>query len=183
MSVELENTDEQLCSIIGRNDHQLHQALGELYRRHARGLLAFLAARVERSDLEDIHQEVWLKVLHGIPLHFTGGSFRGWLFQITKNHIIDRARKKRPQLMGDEVEIVDAARRPQDVLIERERMEILAHCLALLDGAAAELVRARLQGEAYDAICERLKLESARAHSLFHAAKQQLQACVQKGDR
>ena len=34
----------------------------ELYRRHARQLLAFLAARCSAADREDLLQRVWLKV-------------------------------------------------------------------------------------------------------------------------
>ncbi len=181
MSTGLAASDEQLCAAIARHDGGTQAAFGELYNRHARSLLAFLASRVERSDLEDVHQEIWLKVMHAAAKQFTGGSFRGWLFQISRNYLIDRSRKKRPQALPEELDVSDASGRPHDLLLERERMEILARCLGKLDEQAAALVRARLQGEGYEDICSRLRLESSKAHSLFHAAKSQLQSCVQRG--
>ena len=67
-------------------------------RRHAPRLLAFLAGRVPRADLEDAHHEVWLRVWHHLPGHFDGSHFRGWLFRIARNHGTDPARRRADQL-------------------------------------------------------------------------------------
>lgn len=179
-------TDRQLVSLIAvRNESAQHwseaeRAYEQLYADHARMLLAFLSSRVKRSELEDIHQEIWSRVWQHLPTHFDGNNFRAWLFRIARNYIIQWSRRRRPDL-ADDLRMVtadDAA--PEHELVERERMEILARCLSRLEKELADLVRSRLGGEPYEDICARLGLAPARAHKLFHTAKTQLTACVER---
>src|SRR5262249_46401761 len=60
-------------------------AFQQLYQRHARPLLAFLAGRVRRDLLDDVHQTVWLRVWERTPERIEGGNFRAWLFQVARN--------------------------------------------------------------------------------------------------
>lgn len=182
---EVEQTDEQLAEFIQRRDEsadamqQAANCFEQLYQRHARLLLAFLASRVNRSDLEDIHQTVWQKIWQNLPKHFKGGNFRAWLFQITRNHLVDVSRKRRPDELGEGQEPVDDSG-PDDPLADQERQEILGRCLEKMQKHLAEIVRGRLSGEDYTTICSRLQIKAARAHKLFFHAREQLTGCVQK---
>ena len=180
-------SDEQLAEAVARRDqspqhwNRAQEACAQLYVRHARKLLAFLAARVHCSDLEDVHQEVWERVWHYLPRGFRGGNFRAWLYQITRNYLIDLSRKRRVEPLHDEQELVDGRRHgPEELLIDQERLVILQQCMTHLGKEAAGLVQARLAGESYDQICRRLGLKPERAHRMFHRAKEQLQKCVQQ---
>ena len=179
-------TDEQLAAVLARRDEsdrarQLAQdACRTLYDRHARLLLAFLTTRVGRHDAEDVQQLVWQRVWQSAAGGFQGGNFRAWLYQIARNAVIDLARKKKHESLGD-VEPADS--RPQAAgarLEQEERAQALSHCLEKLDEAMGLLVRARLSGESYDAVCTRMQLTPARAHKLFHVAKEQLQTCMER---
>lgn len=179
--------DEQLAEQISARDHSAaewetaQRVFEELYQRHARRLTAFLATRVRRSDLDDVHQAVWQRVWQHLPTQFRGGNFRAWLYQIARNHLIDRSRKKTADPLEDESWFPDdGAEQPDAALLEEERMQALASCLKRLEVAMADLVQARLSGEAYDVICARLDISPARAHKLFHTAKEQLSTCVQR---
>jgi RNA polymerase sigma factor (sigma-70 family) len=180
-------SDEHLAAIVARRGlseaamFAARDAFGRLYERHARRLLAFLAARVRRDDLEDLHQEVWQRAWRALPEGFDGGNFRAWLHRIARNTLIDLGRRKQPEPLGDDETLVDPrGARPDESLIERERMVDLKRCLDQLGVEAAELVRARLAGEGYAEICARRGLTAARAHKLFHQAKQYLQTCVER---
>lgn len=180
-------SDEQLAQTIARRDQsagawqQARQACGELYVRHARKLLAFLAARVQRSDLEDVHQAIWERVWRHLPEGFRGGNFRAWLYQIARNYLIDQGRKKRVDLLGENQALVDErAAEPEEQLLEQERLFILSRCLERLTEEAAVLVRARLAGDSYLEVCQRLGMKPERAHKVFHQAKEQLQSCVER---
>lgn len=180
-------TDEELAERIARRQDSdrawglAQEACGELYARHARRLLAFLAARIGRSDLEDVHQAVWQRVWQSLPDGFRGGNFRAWLYQIARNHLIDLGRKRRTEaLEGESGLAAPHGRGPEEVLLERERMAVLARCLDKLGEPARGIVQARLAGASYTEICERLQLLPERAHKLFHLAKEQLQECVQR---
>jgi RNA polymerase sigma-70 factor (ECF subfamily) len=163
-------------------DWQLaQQACEQLYHRHARRLLAFLSCRVDRGDVEDVHQAVWERVWRHLPEGFHGGNFRAWLYRIARNYLVDLRRKKMLQTPGQNVLAVPDKEVGVDVLmVEREQMAILRRCIELLSSDAATLVRARLSGEGYDEFCRRTGWKVERAHKLFHQAKEQLQTCVER---
>jgi RNA polymerase sigma factor (sigma-70 family) len=178
-------TDEDLAARVARPRDSVatlrdaQDACRELYQRHARSLLAFLAGRVARADLEDAHHAVWLRVWEKLPTQFDGRHFRGWLFQIARNYLIDQARRPRPDLTAETYAWAAAdACRPDERLLEEERQLVLERCLKKLDEVLAALIRGRLGGEGYPELCRRLSLPAERAHRLFHEAKDQLQACV-----
>lgn len=182
---DAEATDQQLAEKIQRRNESADAmqtatvCFEQLYERHARLLLAFLASRVNRSDLDDVHQSVWQKVWQYLPKHFNGGNFRGWLYQIAKNHLVDLSRKRQPDEMGDGQEPIDHSS-PDDPLADQERQAILNRCLQKMQNHLAEIVRGRLRGEDYSTICSRLEIKAARAHKLFFTAREQLTGCVQK---
>lgn len=179
-------TDEALAGNIANRDRSTgamelaNDSFAELYQRHSSLLLAFLSSRVARSDLEDVHQTVWQKIWQYLPRQFKGGNFRAWMHQIARNYLIDLSRKRRPDEMGEGQQPVDSRHRPEDPLEHSERQEILARCLKRLEDLMADIVRSRLAGENYQQICDRLDVNTARAHKLFFQAKEQLTACVQK---
>jgi len=183
-------TDEQLTEVIAKRDwsreawQQAQDACAQLYQRHARKLLVFLAARGNKSDAEDIAQKVWQQVWQRLPESFHGGNFRAWLYQIARNSLIDHGRKMRPDQLGeDNPPMAREADRPDVVLAEQERLTILSRCLEKLrsqDAQSAELVRSRLAGESYPDLCKRLGIKPERAHKMFHLAKENLQRCVER---
>jgi RNA polymerase sigma-70 factor, ECF subfamily len=116
-----------------------------------------------------------------LPGGFRGGNFRAWLFEIARHVLIDHARKRRPEPLDDaEHRRDDRAAAPDAGLIERERSEALRRCLERLSSEAVALVRARLGGADDREACRRLDLTPERAYTLFHRAKEQLQACLER---
>jgi RNA polymerase sigma-70 factor (ECF subfamily) len=154
-------------------------AFEELYDRHAKRLLAFLMSRLLPDEAEDVHQDVWQRVLQSAARTYAGGSFRGWLFQIARNQIIDRRRKRQPESTDRWDHASGDQPPPDEPLLEQERMEALRQCLERLEARMAQLVQARLGGRSYDQICLDLQLTSQAAHKMFHTAKTRLQECVQ----
>lgn len=178
-SSDLTPADEQLAVIVAQAGHKAQAAFEQLYDRHARPLLLFLAARISRSTLDDVHQEIWTRVWQSLPTGFHGGNFRAWLFQIARNHLIDLARKKQPQGLAAEFDAADArAARADQRLVEQERVERLRHCLELLDERSRKVVQARLEGVSYDELAADLSVKTTTVHQVFHRAKDQLQECV-----
>lgn len=182
-------TDDELARSVQARERSpdawkaAHEACLALYDRHASQLLGFLANRMKRSDIEDAHQAIWEKIWNVLPGSFSGGSFRSWVFEIARNHVIDLSRKKRPEPMGEaEVQRPDPrGPSPEEPVLEAERKAILERCLGELAPAAAGVVRSRLIGEDYDSICDRLSLKPAQAHKILHQAKEALARCCQGG--
>jgi RNA polymerase sigma factor (sigma-70 family) len=187
---QTERTDDDLAAVVarrGESDGALRaarEAFEQLYRRHAPLLLAFVAARVRPADREDLHQDVWERAWNHLPDQFHGGNVRAWLHQIARNAIIDRGRKARPEPLAAPEALLDGRDHPaHDRLIEHERGEALRRCLEKLPKTAATLVRARLGGDDYAEICQRLGLAPQQAHKLFHTSKEQLKTCVKRALR
>ena len=69
----------------------------------------------DRSLAEDLTQEVFLRVYQGLPKFSLRSKFTTWLFQVTKNRVLDelRATERRPRAVVDlddipPLEVVDA---------------------------------------------------------------------------
>ena len=54
----------------------------------------------DRTLAEDLTQEVFLRVFQGLPRFSSRSKFTTWLFQVTKNRVLDelRANERRPRL-------------------------------------------------------------------------------------
>lgn len=175
--------DEELAAAVARAGPEAQTAFAALYERHARPLLLFLAARLARSHLDDVHQEIWTRIWQSLPTGFHGGNFRAWLFQIARNHLIDLARKKKPEGLPADYDVADRGGvHAEALLVEQERLTRLRHCLEKLDARSQKVVRARLEGIAYEELARELDLKSATVHQVFHRAKEQLQDCVGRDD-
>ncbi|MGD1992787.1 MAG: sigma-70 family RNA polymerase sigma factor [Anaerolineae bacterium] len=76
-------------------------ALGELYDRYAPRIYAYIYRRVEdASTAEDLTGEVFLRMLQAIRgERFWHTSFRGWLYRIAHNLVVDHYRHRPPAPM------------------------------------------------------------------------------------
>jgi RNA polymerase sigma-70 factor (ECF subfamily) len=79
---------------------------GELHR--------FVARRVPAADAEDIVQEALLRIHRGLPGVRADGALVGWLYQVTRNAVVDHLRARRTVEETDddsaaELEVDDAA--------------------------------------------------------------------------
>jgi len=160
-----------------------HPLFQELYRRHAAMSERFIAARVRRSQVADIHQKTWTKAWKRASQFTVGTGYRAWLLTIACNTITDeyRASARKPTLaLVDEGNLVNDDRSAAASLIADEEQDILDDCLKYLPQAALDLVRGRLGGRSYTELCDELGLTESAAHKLFFKSKTQLQQCVEQ---
>jgi len=180
-----EQTDEELAKIIA-SDHPsevAQNAFRRLRDRYENVTFRFLASLADREAAADLHQETWLRVWNKTH-QFDGQCFRAWVFQIAKYAALDHHRKKarRPEQSLPEEGYLDPV--DDDLAIERliddEERLLLAGCLAELEERSREIVVARLQGQDYDEISQRLELTVANARKILHRSKDQLAGCVKQ---
>tara|TARA_R110002095_G_scaffold200403_2_gene180630 strand:- start:1780 stop:2367 length:588 start_codon:yes stop_codon:yes gene_type:complete len=177
-------TDEELTNFIKvrgpsyAQKQEAEMAFNTLYDRHAPFLLAFLKVRVaSHISAADIAQETWMRVWQKITTHFDGSEFRGWLFQIAKNLLMDEFRKKSTTSLIEEIDIAEK-QDPTHDYIQREEKTQLQNCMSQLDETRQSIVRLRLAGESHREISEHLNLEYNTVQTRFHRAKQFLEDCV-----
>ena len=83
-------SDDDLIRAFRTGDGSAMEALFGRYRRAVFGWLLRMSR--DEGEAEDLHQEVWLKVIRGID-GYSSGSFRAWLWRVVRNAAADRARK------------------------------------------------------------------------------------------
>ncbi len=96
----IEKPDENAC--LARYLQGETEALTGLVEQTRRPLFGFILRMTEgRDDAEDIFQEVWVRAIHSLH-RYRAGSLLSWLFRIAHNLIIDRYRRKKPEVSLDD---------------------------------------------------------------------------------
>jgi len=138
----------------------------------------------DRALAEDLTQEVFLRVFQGLPKFSLRSKFTTWLFQVTKNRVLDelRASERRPRAL---VAIDDIA--PLEVMdapIERlEEIDALWTAVELLstDLKMALLLR-DVVGLSYTEIADSLEVTLATVKWRIYKAREEVQiALVREG--
>jgi RNA polymerase sigma factor (sigma-70 family) len=76
--------------------------IASVVRRERGRLLSFIRKRVaDAAEAEDILQEAFYELVSAYRLLQPVEQVGAWLMRVARNRIIDRFRKKRPQLLGD----------------------------------------------------------------------------------
>jgi RNA polymerase sigma factor (sigma-70 family) len=76
--------------------------IASVVRRERGRLLAFIRKRVvDATEAEDVLQEAFYELVAAYRLMQPIEQVGAWLIRVARNRIIDRFRKRRPQLLGD----------------------------------------------------------------------------------
>lgn len=93
-------------------------------------LRPFLARRVAAADVDDVLQDVWLRVQRGLPGLRDEERFTAWLFQIARSAVAEhqrgRARHPVSDASGEPVELAD-----EPWIDDRETARSLARCVSI----------------------------------------------------
>jgi RNA polymerase sigma-70 factor (ECF subfamily) len=101
-----------------------------------------------REAAEDATSQVFIQALAGLP-KFTsrGGSFRGWLFTIAHNVVIDHYRASRPsEWLDAEMDIPDQDPSPEELAVAADAGRTLRKAVEQLPERQRQVVELRLAG-------------------------------------
>jgi RNA polymerase sigma-70 factor (ECF subfamily) len=144
-------------------------AFSVLYERYARVVHGILLARVPRSDVEDLVQDVFLSAWNRLPALREPAAFGGWLSIIARNRATDFHRRS-----GEVVELPsDLA--AHDATAERtEALRILEIVRTLPDAYRETLVLRLVEGLTGPEIAERTGLTPASVRVNLHRGMKML---------
>jgi RNA polymerase sigma-70 factor (ECF subfamily) len=168
------STDEALVGQVARGDQQ---ALAELLRRWQRPLAHFLHRRTGGRDVDDLYQEVWMRVVRAAERFDGERRFSTWLFHIAVNLCRDWHRRQpaEPDARDPPGEVRPADR--SDAGIDVERL------LARLPEAQREVVALRyLHDLSEDEVATILDIPRGTVKSRLHHAIARLNALVRGED-
>ena len=171
MAIDHTLNDEGLMALVCEGDHQ---AFATLVERHTK--MFFSAAyRVcgNAIEAEDIVQDAFLK-LWTKPQSFDAGKgvkFTTWFYRVVSNVAIDAARKKKPQVGTDIVDLMsDPAAAADDVIVMNEQQAALEEAIQDLP----ERQKIALEGLSNKEAAEILGVGVKAVESLLMRAKKAL---------
>ncbi len=134
----------------------------------------------DRALAEDLTQEVFLRVFQGLPRFSLRCKFTTWLFQVTKNRVLDelRAIERRPRAV---VDIEDVP--PLEVLdAPFERLETIDAVWRAIEGLNVDLKMALLLrdivGLSYTEIADSLEVTLATVKWRIYKAREDVQVAL-----
>jgi RNA polymerase sigma-70 factor (ECF subfamily) len=179
---------------------------GELMRRAAGGDTAAFEQLVERhqamvigtvarmlgnnSDIEDVAQQVFIRVWKSAARYTPTAKFTTWLLTITRNLVFNevRRRKRHPGITldtheGDEsLSLPDQVRAvPDKALLERElEVTIDRAILSLPERQRLAVVLRRYESKSYEEIADVLNLSVPAVKSILFRARSELRAALSR---
>ncbi len=163
-----------------RGDERAFSTIVRAYERPVYNYVLRLVG--DRSLAEDLTQEVFLRVYQGLPRFSSRSRFTTWLFQVTKNRVLDelRAIERRPRAV---VNLDDIA--PLEVVDQPfERTETIDAVWRAVEALNVDLKMALLLrdvvGLSYTEIADALEITLATVKWRIYKAREEVAAALQR---
>jgi len=156
-------------------------AFERLYQRYRRPLFTYLNRMLpgQAALVDDLYQQIWLKVLANLQRYNDRQCFSGWLFRIAHNIAVDHFRRCRGyEYVALDPQLPDAGVRPGDQIEQTEFDAALASAIAVLPSEQREVVCLRRQGVSFKQIAELQQTTVNTALGRMHYAIKKLQSCL-----
>jgi RNA polymerase sigma-70 factor (ECF subfamily) len=134
----------------------------------------------DRALAEDLTQEVFLRVFQGLPRFSLRSKFTTWLFQVTKNRVLDelRAVERRPRAIVD----IDDAPHLEVLDAPFERIEAIDALWRAVENLNVDLKSALLLrdvvGLSYTEIADALEITLATVKWRIYKAREDVQLAL-----
>jgi RNA polymerase sigma-70 factor (ECF subfamily) len=201
----LTGDDSHLIAAIRAGDEQAFVTLVERYHSSLQRLARMY---VDPSAVDDVAQDTWIGVLHGLANFEGRASFKTWLFRILVNRARTRAVRDARSIplssfVRDETEsqafavepvrfqsaegrypghwlLKPAGELPEERLIAGELDDVVRGALRMLPSAQAEVVRLRdVEGLQSEEVCRLLNLTEGNQRVLLHRGRSKIRAALE----
>lgn len=165
----------ELVELVRRAQRGEESAQREIIVGYQHRVAGFVYAITGRSDaVEDICQQVFIKMVRAISRLQAPAQFESWLFRLARNTCIDHLRRQKLRRIftpfGPEHE--DVPEPPGAV--DTEELDALRHALDQLRPQDRALLALVQEGRSHAEIAETLKSSVAAVKARLHRAREQL---------
>jgi RNA polymerase sigma-70 factor (ECF subfamily) len=165
-----------------RSFHSLVQLFGQRLSRLVRKMVH------SYHDVEDLYNEIWLRVAQNLHKFDPNLPFHSWLFRIAANACIDFLRKKKEIAMEDDLLLLQVGKSsanqsatPENLLLEKEFRTQLEYSLARLDETDRLILTLRFaEGMSYDDIGSIVGMSKNTVGTRLFRARKQLKELLHK---
>jgi RNA polymerase sigma-70 factor (ECF subfamily) len=171
------------AGVLRRAQRGDERAFTTIVRAYERPVYNYVLRLVgDRSLAEDLTQEVFLRVYQGLPRFSARSRFTTWLFQVTKNRVLDelRAIERRPRAVVclDDIAPLEAIDQPV------ERTETIDAVWRAVEALNVDLKMALLLrdvvGLSYTEIADSLEITLATVKWRIYKAREEVAAALQR---
>lgn len=183
-----ETDDAELMAEVARGDAA---AFEQLVDRH-QGLVIGTVGRMlgNNSDVEDVAQQVFIRVWKSAPRYRPTAKFTTWLLTITRNLVFNEARRRKRHPAealdiheGEELLVPpdNAERAPNAALLEAELQKAIDNAIrALPEKQRLAVVLRRYEDKSYEEIAQVLDLSVPAVKSVLFRARTELRATLNR---
>ena len=165
--------DQRDLELIARWKAGDERAASELVERHASALARFAVSTGERSDVDELVQDTFVRAFGSLDGFRGEASFRTWLFTIERRLLLDRRRGERRQRDRLEIKEDDAATQYDalDAVVADETERRLREAVEHLSPTQREVFALRAgEGLSYKEIAEAVGTTEGAARVHYHNA-------------
>jgi RNA polymerase sigma factor (sigma-70 family) len=172
-----EDTDEHLIRLAANDDEHSFELLVGRYQQAVFNTIYRYTGSSE--DVQDLAQEIFLKVWRNAGKFKGKSKFSTWLYRITANHCINYRRKNRRRHISLD-ELTASGKMPESLKVqpdwEQERRVRLVQKAVdeLPERQRLALILAQFEGRSYKEIAEIMKVSLSSVESLIFRARSAL---------
>ncbi|HHK74113.1 MAG TPA: RNA polymerase sigma factor [Rhizobiales bacterium] len=172
--------DEELLQRIAKADRAAFAVLLERHLERVQGLGQRMLG--ERSEAEDVAQEIFLKLWRSPHLWQPGrAKFSSWLSRVCANACIDRIRRRKPLALEDQAEPVDPGAGPLGAALQAERARRVNQALQdLPERQRLAIVLCHYQGYSNKEGAQIMQVSVEAMESLLARARRHLKSALAK---
>jgi RNA polymerase sigma-70 factor (ECF subfamily) len=185
---ELEPEDAALMALVARGDTPAFEQLVERHQTLVLGTVARMLG--SNSDVEDVAQQVFIRVWKSAPRYVPTAKFTTWLLTITRNLVFNevRRRKRHPAEtldvnQGEEsLPLPDRQGRvPDQSLLDQEMQRAVDKAIqALPEKQRLAVILRRYEEKSYEEIAQVLDLSVPAVKSVLFRARTELRAALNR---
>ena len=164
---------ERDLELIARWKSGDERAATELVERHASALARFAVSSGERSDVDELVQDTFVRAFNSIDGFRGESSFRTWLFTIERRLLLDRRRTETRRRDRTEIQDGDAATEwnALDGMVADETQQRLQRVVQRLSPTQREVFALRVgEGLSYKEIADAVGTTEGAARVHYHNA-------------
>lgn len=125
----------ELEKLVERYRNGEQELFDAIYYETQKGVYLSISTIIkDKSTVEDLMQDVYIKAINNLASYKVGTNFSAWICAIARNHAINYYRRKKRETLVDEID--------EDYLFTTNdnRDSVLAKALAILEGEERDII-------------------------------------------
>jgi len=158
-----------------QNQEDLFTYIWENYSQYIGNRICIYKNDTLISDIDDIKQEVFIKIFNNLDKYNPAFSFTSWINRIIKNHIIDLSRKNIICSESFDDDIISNDLGPLDVILRKEQESIIENEISKIKKIDQRILNSIMsENKSYSDTAMELGITEQNLRVRIHRLKQNL---------